>query len=826
MNSKKSKKISDKAEKAEKAAKEKFGDFANEEIETLSALPVLFSLDLVPFPGVMMSLYVDNEKSQQAVDQALEQHDGTIVVLAYKHTQLDNINVDELYRVGVLASINKKLQLSDGRYKVLLQGRERVQIQNFIQNDGMVACQAELFSEVLNPDYGADRDLILTRIKANLQILVEYEHLPEEMLLVIEEIEDPGLLADVLIAHYKLEVEQAQALLEEPDPARRLLHADKVIANDLSQFSVSENIIEKTREELTRGQKEFFLKEQLKQIQKELGDTDEGSEDLAALKESLGKRVLPAEAKTEAQRQLSRLERMHPETSEYAMLRTYLEWIADLPWADTTKDRLNLKLAENILNEDHFGLEKAKERILEYLSVKKLKRDSQGPILCFVGPPGVGKTSLGRSIARCLNRKFIRMALGGMRDEAEIRGHRRTYVGALPGRVIQGLKEAQSSNPVFLLDELDKIGNDFRGDPASALLEILDPQQNKDFRDHYLNVNYDLSKCMFIATANTTDTIPEALLDRLEVIYISGYTSQEKLDIAKRYLLPRQVKEQGLSKLDVKFSDDALAFLIERYTREAGVRNLDRQIASVFRKVARHYVEAGKVKKKLTPELVQELLGPTRYDPEVDEKDSLIGLARGLAWTVHGGEVMPVEASVAKGRGALSLTGSLGEVMRESAQAATFFARANAERLGIDPNFYNELDIHIHVPGGATPKDGPSAGITITLALVSALTGRPVANDIAMTGEITLRGAVLPIGGLKEKALAALRYGINKVMIPFENVKDIEEIPEEQRKLVEFIPVRHVTEVLERALLKPDPKRKIPLAKGNKKLKGRLIVGK
>ena len=793
---------------------------------SFNELPVLFSLDLVAFPGVVMSLYVENEKSQKAVDTAIE-NDGAIIVLAFKGNPGEVTDLNSLYTVGVLAKISKKLHLSDGRYKVLLQGNERVTIQEYKEINSIIVARAELLLSDPSVTYGDEDMVVIERIHANLQLLVEYEHLPEEMLLVIEEIEDPAQLADVLIAHYKLEIEDAQKMLEEINPIKRLNFADKVISNDLSQLSVSENIMERTREELTKGQREYFLKEQLKQIQRELGEGDERNDDLLTLKEALLEKKLPEHARREADRQLSRLERMHVETSEYAMLRTYLEWIADLPWGTCSRDRLSLSVAEKILDDDHYGLKSAKERIIEFLSVRKLKRDSHGPILCFVGPPGVGKTSLGRSIARCLNRKFIRISLGGMRDEAEMRGHRRTYVGALPGRIIQGLKEAGSSNPVFLLDELDKIGADFRGDPAAALLEILDPQQNKEFRDHYLNINYDLSRCLFIATANTTDTIPDALLDRLEVIRISGYTAEEKLDIAQRYLVPRQISDQGLSKLNVKFQSDALLFLVERYTREAGVRNLERQIASVCRKIARQYVQKEKLRKKITPDLIREFLGSTRYDPEVDERESIIGLCRGLAWTVHGGEVMPVEASVAQGKGVLALTGHLGDVMRESAQAAVFYARSNAQRLGLDPDFYKNLDIHIHVPSAATPKDGPSAGITIVTALVSVLSERPVSKDIAMTGEITLRGAVLPIGGLKEKALAALRYGIYKVIIPFENIKDLEEVPDEQRKQLEFIPVRHVSEVLERALLKTTNKKVTARqGKNSKRIKGKLIVEK
>jgi ATP-dependent Lon protease len=647
----------------------------------------------------------------------------------------------------------------------------------------------------------ADTQAIINRIRENLQVLVEYEHLPEEMLIVTEEIHDPGTLADVILAHYKVDLQEAQAALEEMDPIKRIKVTDSAISDDLNKFILAEKIRDKARDEMSKGQREYYLREQIKQIQRELGESDSGSDDLQALRVRLTEIKLPKQAHDEAFKQLKRLEQMSPESSEFALLRTYLEWVTDLPWNVKTKDRLDLARAKSILDEDHFGLDKVKDRILEYLSVRALNPDSKGPILCFVGPPGVGKTSLGQSIARALGRNFNRMSLGGMRDEAEIRGHRRTYVGALPGRIIQGLKQAGSRNPVFVLDELDKIGADFRGDPASALLEVLDPHQNRDFTDHYLNVSFDLSDVLFVATANTMDTIPEPLIDRLEILSIPGYTSQEKQKIATRYIIPRQLKESGLVKHNIQFSPDSIELVVDRYTREAGVRNLEREIGAVCRKMAREYAEKKKLLKKIDVAQISKLLGPTKYDPEVTEQREAVGLVRGLAWTTLGGEVMPIEVSLAKGSGSLALTGQLGNVMQESAQAALFYARANAAILGLDPEFHSKHDIHIHVPGGATPKDGPSAGITIATALVSAISGRKVSKEIAMTGEITLRGNVLAVGGLREKALAALQYGIRKVIIPFENLKDLEEIPEEQRKQIQFIPVKHVSEVLELSLL-------------------------
>lgn len=768
-----------------------------------AVVPVLPVRDLVPFPSVMMSLQVGRTASIRALEVAM-QNEKTILIVSQNNLEIEEPKPENLNKVGVVANVVRTLKLPDGRLKVLAQGLTRAHAKSYSAKGTYIEAKIEPVIPRDNLKLSAEDQGIVNRVRANLEVLVEHEHVPEEMLLVLEEVEDPGLLSDLILAHYRLDIPFAQSLLEELDPLKRLRAVDTIITDDLNQFLVSETIRGKARDELEKDQREYYLREQIKQIQMELGENESTSEDLSSLKAALTEAKIDPAAKVEADRQFSRLERMHPESSEYALLRTYLEWFADLPWNIRTKERLDLKGAEKILNEDHFGLDKAKERILEYLSVRKLKSNPKGPILCFVGPPGVGKTSLGQSIARALNRKFFRISLGGVRDEAEIRGHRRTYVGALPGKVIQGLKQVGSKNCVFVLDELDKVGADFRGDPASALLEVLDPAQNKTFRDHYLNVDFDLSEILFVATANTLDTIPEALLDRLEVISISGYTNEEKLVIAKQHLIPRQLDENGLAPKSLVFDDAAIMLLIERYTREAGVRNLEREIGSLCRKIARQYSESKKLPKKVDANMARRLLGATKYDPELSEKRNMVGLVRGLAWTIHGGEVMPVEASTAKGTGELSLTGQLGDVMRESAQAAVFYARSHSRVLGLDPDFYGKRDIHIHVPGGATPKDGPSAGITIAVALVSALTERPVSSDIAMTGEITLRGSVMPVGGIKEKALAALHHGIKKVIIPFENVKDLEEVPKEQRDRITFIPVKHVSEVFEIALLKRD----------------------
>lgn len=762
-------------------------------------LPVLAAKDMVPFPGVMMSLYLSRPDSIRAMEAAMGE-EGLAFVVTQKNPDVDAPKGKDLYKMGVVAHIVRTLQVPDGRYKVLLQGLVRARATKY-ESRKHLACRIEPVAASPIRKVSAENQAIINRIRQNLQVLVEYEHLPEEMLIITEEIEDPGTLTDVILAHYKIDIPFAQAALEEVDPLKRLRLTDKTITDDLNKFILAEKIRDKARDEMSKGQREYYLREQIKQIQRELGEGDVGSEDLIAVRERLTALKLPKQVNEEAFKQLKRLERMSPESSEFALLRTYLEWIADLPWHKETEDRLDLKRAKKILDEDHFGLDKVKDRILEYLSVRLLNPESRGPILCFVGPPGVGKTSLGKSIARALGRTFSRMSLGGMRDEAEIRGHRRTYVGALPGRIIQGLKQCGSRNPVFVLDELDKIGADFRGDPASALLEVLDPHQNQDFSDHYLNVPFDLSDVLFLATANTMDTIPEPLIDRLEILSIPGYTSQEKHKIATKYIIPRQIKEAGLEKEKVQFTDKGITLVIDRYTREAGVRSLEREIGSLCRKLARDVAEHKKLNRTIDEARVAALLGPTKYDPEVAEQNEAVGLVRGLAWTSLGGEVMPIEVSLAKGSGSLTLTGQLGSVMQESAQAALFYARANTSVLGLEPDFHSKYDIHIHVPSGAIPKDGPSAGITIATALVSALSGRKVSRDIAMTGEMTLRGNVLAVGGLREKALAALQHGITKVIIPFENIKDLEEVPEEQRKQIKFIPVKHVSEVLALALL-------------------------
>ena len=722
--------------------------------ESNEVVPVLAAGDLVAFPTVLMSLYIVDEKNKKAVLAAKESK-GRLLMVATDKQPGENFKLEDLPRIGVVTEISRVLELSDGKLKVLLQGVARVNIHDYFSSEDYFTAEV---SEIKEKSLRKTKKVqeMIDQIYDRLQTMVEMELLPEEILLVTEEIDDPASIADVIVAHYKLEVSYAQSILEELDPRKRLELTAKIIDDDFNSFIIAENIRSKTQTELSKGQKDYFLREQIKQIRKELGEDDYQNEDLAELNDSLKKAKLSKRAKEEADRQFKRLEKMPMESSEYGMIRTYLESMAELPWSKKTKEKFDFKKAQKVLERDHYGLRKVKDRIIEFLSVRKLKNNSKGPILCFVGPPGVGKTSLGRSIAEALNRNFVRFSIGGVRDEAEIRGHRRTYVGAMPGRIINGLKEAKSNNPVFLLDELDKIDSDFRGDPSAALLEVLDPEQNKEFSDHYLNVPFDLSDCMFIATANTLDTIPDALLDRLEIISITGYTADEKVKIADKYLIPRQLEQNGLKGKKISFDVKSVLCLIENYTKESGVRGLEREIGAVCRKLARAVVAKEKITKKITPKFIEACLGVSKYDPDYFIQEDKIGLANGLAWTIYGGEIMPVEVSVADGKGELTLTGQLGSVLQESAQAAVFFARANYKELGLKKRFNEDLDIHIHLPEGATPKDGPSAGVTIITGLVSALSDRKVRADIAMTGEITLRGKVLPIGGLKEKALAAL----------------------------------------------------------------------
>jgi ATP-dependent Lon protease len=641
----------------------------------------------------------------------------------------------------------------------------------------------------------------MRNVREQLERIVSYGRiLPPDLMFVLESVDDPGRLADLVASNLELTVEKAQEVLEILDPVERLKALNEILGKEVQVLTMQAKIQSQAKDEMTRSQKEYFLREQMRAIRSELGEVDERIREFKELRQKIRKGKMPKEVEKEAFRELDRLEQMHPDAAEASMVRTYIDWLAEMPWSKSTVDNLDLRKAKKVLDEDHYDLEKVKDRILEYLSVHKLKKKMKGPILCFIGPPGVGKTSLGRSIARALGRKFVRISLGGIRDEAEIRGHRRTYVGALPGRIIQSIKQAGSNNPVFMMDEVDKIGIDFRGDPASALLEVLDPEQNNAFSDHYLNVPFDLSQVMFITTGNLTDPIPSALKDRMEVINLPGYTDLEKLKIARTFLLPRQMEENGISPKVLHISDKAILQIISQYTQEAGLRNVERELASICRKVARKVAEGKKERTEITTRNLHQFLGPPYFLPDEEQKRNEVGVATGLAWTETGGELLHVEASTTPGKGSLILTGHLGEVMKESAQAALTYARSKGRAYRIKNRDLNDKDIHIHVPAGAIPKDGPSAGITMAVALISALSGIAVKKDVAMTGEITLRGRVLPVGGLKEKALAAHRNHIKKVIIPSQNKKDLADLPLYIRKKINFLPVKHMDEVLRIAL--------------------------
>jgi ATP-dependent Lon protease len=708
---------------------------------------------------------------------------------------------EDIFTVGTVAMIMRMLKLPDGRVKILVQGLAKGRLEAFTSETPFFAARIERLIEPRLSELPLEVEALMRTVRDQLAELLNMGRtLAPEVMVVVENIEDPGSLADLVASNMGLKVASVQELIEVLDPLERLRRVKDLLAKELELMSVQNRIQSQAKEEMGKSQREYFLREQLRAIQSELGEADARAEEIAELRQKLEAAALPESARGEAEKQLKRLETMHPEAAEYSILRTYMDWLVELPWSKTTRDNLDLKKARKVLDEDHYNLEKVKERILEFLAVRKLKKELKGPVLCFVGPPGVGKTSLGRSIARALGREFVRLSLGGVRDEAEIRGHRRTYVGALPGRIIQGIKQAGTNNPVFMLDELDKIGADFRGDPSSALLELLDPEQNHAFSDHYINLPFDLSNVMFIATANVMDPIPSALKDRLEVIRLAGYTAEEKLSIARQYLVPRQQKANGLKKGNVRFSDNAIMKLITGYTAESGLRNLERELGSICRKVARRVAEGRKNPVLVTETAVTRFLGAPRYLPEEERREDEIGVATGLAWTEVGGEILYIEVSTMKGKGNLTLTGQLGDVMKESAQAALSYARAHAVELGIDPDIFETIDLHVHVPAGAIPKDGPSAGVTMATALISALSGRRVSKDVAMTGEITLRGKVLPIGGLKEKVLAAVQAHIDTIIIPRRNEKDLEDIPRHLRKKVEFVLARTMDEVLAAAL--------------------------
>ena len=757
-------------------------------------IPLLPIRDIVIYPYMMIPLFVGREISINAVNEALAR-DRHIFLVVQKDSTEDEPAADDLYRVGTVATILRMLKLDDGRVKILVQGLAKGALEQFVREKPYFEVRIQKVIEQPVIEVSIEVEALMRNVKEKIEQILNLKNLPPEIVMVTDNVVDPGVLADLVASNLRLKIEESQSILEIYEPVERLTKINEMLTRELDLATMQARIQNQAKDEMSKTQREYFLREQLRQIHQELGEGDEKTEEMNEIKAQLDKAGMPPEVKKEATKQLKRLEQMHPESSESSLVRTYLDWMTELPWSERTEDNLDLKKAKEVLDEDHFNLEKIKERFLEYLAVNKLRKEIRGPILCFVGPPGVGKTSLGKSIARALGRNFVRISLGGIRDEAEIRGHRRTYVGALPGRIIQGMKQAGFSNPVFMLDELDKLGNDFRGDPSAALLEVLDPEQNHAFSDHYLNVPFDLSSVLFICTANLLDTVPPALRDRMEVINLSGYTNEEKLEIAKRFLIPRQLQEAGISSDLLEISTDAVLRIIEQYTREAGLRNLEREMASICRKVARKVADGRTARTRITQRNLQQFLGPARFLTETQDQNE-IGVATGLAWTSAGGEVLHVEASLSKGRGNLTLTGQLGDVMRESAQAAVSYARAQAKNLGLEENFYQKQDIHIHVPSGSIPKDGPSAGITMGTALISALTRRPVSRNVAMTGEITLRGRVLPVGGLKEKCLAAFRSGVETVTIPFQNQKDLEDIPRPLRNKLHFILARNMNDVL------------------------------
>lgn len=772
------------------------------EIEIPDTLPVLPIRDIVVFPYMILPLFVGREMSIRSIDHALNSN-RMIMLLTQKDLNVENPGPDDLFTVGTVGIIMRMLKLPDGRVKILVQGLTKARVLNFTQTEPMFMATIERLPDQKIEEISIEIEALIRTVKEQLDKAVSLgKAILPDIMVVVENLSDPGRLADLVASNLGLKTEQAQEILEIDDPVRRLKKVSEILSREVELLLVQQKIQTEARGEIDKTQREYFLREQLKAIQKELGEIDERAEEIKEFRKKIEEAKMPEKVMKEAEKQLRRLEKMHPDSAEAATVRTYLEWMVELPWSKSTKDNLDIKAAEKVLNKDHYDLEKVKERILEYLSVRKLKEKMKGPILCFIGPPGVGKTSLGKSIARSLGREFVRMSLGGVRDEAEIRGHRRTYVGALPGRIIQGIRQAGTNNPVFMLDEIDKIGMDFRGDPSSALLEVLDPEQNNAFVDHYLGVPFDLSNVMFITTGNLADTIPGPLRDRMEVIYLSGYTTEEKLGIARNYLLPKQLEEHGLTKRNLRVTDAALQLLITQYTREAGVRNLEREIANLCRKVAKRIAEGAPKKFLITTKNLHRYLGVPKYLPEEEMEKDEIGVATGLAWTETGGDIIYVEATTMKGKGALTLTGQLGDVMKESAQAALSYIRSRAKKLGIKDDIFSRTDIHIHVPAGAIPKDGPSAGITMATAIASALTGIPVNKNVAMTGEVTLRGRVLPIGGLKEKSLAAKRMGIKKVIIPKRNKKDLEDIPKYVKKDIEFVFVDTMDDVLKVALKK------------------------
>jgi ATP-dependent Lon protease len=793
---------------SEKIVGEPFKDLTIPSV--LSLIPVR---DVVVYTDMILPLLVGRESSIIAVEKAVSQ-DRLIILTAQKDSLIEDPKPEDLYDIGTAAIILRTLKLMDGNIKILVQGVARVRILEYLEHHPFFRVRLQPLPDQVLPANQVEIEALMRNVREQSEkILSLKDMLSADVIAILNSIDEPGQLADLVSSNLRLKIEASQEILELSDPLARLQRINEHLAKELEVSKVQARIQSEAKEEMGKGQREYYLREQLRAIRRELGEYEEKTAELKEYRAKLDGMRMPKEAKEEALKQVSRLEQMHPDSAETSIIRTYVDWIISLPWDQKTRDKIKIKEAQKILDVDHYDLKKVKERILEFLSVRKLNPRMKGPILCFVGPPGVGKTSLGRSIARAMGRKFIRISLGGVRDEAEIRGHRRTYIGALPGRILQGLKQVGTNNPVFMMDEVDKIGSDFRGNPAAALLEVLDPEQNFSFSDHYLNISFDLSSVMFITTANSIDPIPSALKDRMEVIELSGYTDDEKLKIALSYLLPRQLKENGLKPGQLKISRETILTIINEYTDEAGLRNLEKELATICRKTARRIAEGEKGPFTVSKGNLHRFLGTPPYLPDEIRNLHEVGVATGLAWTQSGGELLYVETMILKGKGNFTLTGQLGEVMKESAQAALSYARSRSERLHLKDNFYEHLDIHIHVPAGAIPKDGPSAGVTLVTSLISALTKIPVNKDIAMTGEITLRGKVLPIGGLKEKTLAAVRAKIKTLIIPEQNKRDLMEIPRSIRRRIEFVMVKDIDEVVDLALMTPKPKAKNLLLK-------------
>ena len=763
-------------------------------------LPLISVRDIVIFTDMLLPLFIGREKSVRAVEEAVEK-DGFLFLTAQKDPNIENPNPDQIFTVGTVSKILRMLKLPDGRVKALVQGIEKARIVKYISKRSTYRVKIERIPDPPVEEINLEMEALMRNvIEHSEKILALRGEMNNDVGVILESVNDPGKLADLVASNLKLKIDESQILLELIDPLERLKKVNELLSREVELSSMQAKIQSDVKDEISKSQRDYFLREQVRVIHKELGEDDGKLKEIEDYRRKIRRAKMSKSADKEALKQLKRLDQMHADSAEASVVRTYLDWLVELPWSKTTKDIIDIKNARTVLDEDHFGLKHVKDRILEYLSVRKLNPKMKGPILCFVGPPGVGKTSLGQAIARAVKRKFVRISLGGIRDEAEIRGHRRTYIGALPGRILQGLKQSGANNPVFMMDEIDKLGSDFRGDPSSALLEALDPEQNSSFSDHYLNISFDLSKVMFILTANFTDTIPSALLDRMEVITLSGYTEDEKHAIAQRHLIPRQIKENGLKSKTLSISNGSLSKIITEYTSEAGLRNLEREIGTLCRKVARKIAEGDKGPFRITKNNLQGYLGVPKYFPEMDQENSQVGLSTGLAWTQAGGEVLYVEASLIDGKGELIVTGQIGEVMQESARAALSYARANLVSFGIKKNILENKDIHIHVPAGAIPKDGPSAGIAMATALISILINKPIHKDVAMTGEITLRGRVLPIGGLKEKSLGALRAGIRTIIIPEKNKKDLAEIPMNIKRKIDFIPVKDMEKVISLAI--------------------------